>query len=224
MADRRMFSKTIIDSDAFLDMPLSTQALYFHLSMRADDEGFVGNPRKVMRMIGGSEDDLKILIMKRFILTFDSGIVVIKHWKIHNYIQNDRFKETTYLEEKATLMLDGKKAYTEKKDDVYSLDTQVSIGKVSIGKDRIVEDNTTTTTNNHSFIQSEEFALFTKVAKVFGQCRAKSNPEDFIAYNEARGWLGIGGESVLDNLERYVCRWESYEIAKRGNKECELGW
>jgi hypothetical protein len=162
--------------------------------------------------------------MKRFILTFDSGIVVIKHWKIHNYIQNDRFKETTYLEEKATLTLDGKKAYTEKKDDVYSLDTQVSIGKVSIGKDRIVEDNTTTTTNNHSFIQSEEFALFTKVAKVFGQCRAKSNPEDFIAYNEARGWLGIGGESVLDNLERYVCRWESYEIAKRGNKECELGW
>ena len=224
MADRRMFSKTIIDSDAFLDMPLSTQALYFHLSMRADDEGFVGNPRKVMRMIGASEDDLKILIMKRFILTFDSGIVVIKHWKIHNYIQNDRFKETTYLEEKASLMLDGKKAYTEKKDDVYSLDTQVSIGKDRIGKDRIVEDNTTTTTNNHSFIQSEEFALFTKVAKVFGACKAKSDPEDFIAYNEARGWLGIGGESVLDNLERYVCRWESYEIAKRGNKECELGW
>jgi hypothetical protein len=91
-------------------------------------------------------------------------------------------------------------------------------------KEKDIYINTTTTTNNHSFIQSEEFALFTKVAKAFGQCRAKSNPEDFIAYNEARGWLGIGGESVLDNLERYVCRWESYEIAKRGNKECELGW
>ena len=82
MAERRMFSKTIIDSDAFLDMPLSTQALYFHLSMRADDEGFVGNPRKILRMIGASEDDIKILIMKRFILAFDSGIVVIGKYTI----------------------------------------------------------------------------------------------------------------------------------------------
>lgn len=141
MAERRMFSKTIIDSDAFLDMPLSTQALYFHLSMRADDEGFVGNPKKILRMIGASEDDIKILIMKRFILTFDSGIVVIKHWKIHNYIQNDRFKETTYLEEKATLTLDGKRAYTECIQDVSKLETQDSIVKVSIGKDSIEENN-----------------------------------------------------------------------------------
>lgn len=137
MAERRMFAKTIIDSDAFLDMPLSTQALYFHLSMRADDEGFVGNPKKVLRMIGASDDDLKILIMKRYILTFDSGIVVIKHWKIHNYIQTDRFKETTYLEEKSTLMLDGKKAYTECIHDVSKLETQVRIGKDSIVKDNI---------------------------------------------------------------------------------------
>ena len=129
MAERRMFAKAIIDSDAFLDMPLSTQALYFHLSMRADDEGFVGNPKKIQRMIGASDDDCKLLVMKRFILTFESGIIVIKHWKIHNYIQTDRFKETTYLEEKATLMLDGKKAYTECIQDVYSSETQVSIGK-----------------------------------------------------------------------------------------------
>ena len=137
MAERRMFSKTIIDSDAFLDMPLSTQALYFHLSMRADDEGFVGNPRKILRMIGASEDDIRILIMKRFILAFDSGIVVIKHWKIHNYIQNDRFKETTYLEEKATLTLDGKKAYTECTQDVSKLEAQVSIVEDSIVEDSI---------------------------------------------------------------------------------------
>jgi hypothetical protein len=137
MAERRMFSKTIIDSDAFLDMPLSTQALYFHLSMRADDEGFVGNPRKILRMIGASEDDIRILIMKRFILAFDSGIVVIKHWKIHNYIQNDRYKETTYLEEKATLTLDGKRAYTECIQDVSKLEAQVSIGKESIVEDSI---------------------------------------------------------------------------------------
>lgn len=82
MAERRMFALKIIDSDAFLDMPASTQSLYFHLSMRADDDGFISNVKKIMRMIGASEDDLKILLSKRFLLLFDSGIVVIKHWKI----------------------------------------------------------------------------------------------------------------------------------------------
>ena len=96
MAERRMFSKTIIDSDSFLDMSLSTQALYFHLSMRADDEGFINNPKKIMRMIGASEDDLKVLIMKNFILTFESGVIVIKHWKIHNCIRKDRLVTTNY--------------------------------------------------------------------------------------------------------------------------------
>lgn len=116
MADRRMFSRTIIDSDAFLEMPLTAQALYFHLAMRADDAGFVGNPKRIRGMIGASEDDLKILILKRFILVFESGVVVIKHWWMHNYIQNDRYKGTTYLEEKNMLQLDEKKAYTEKLD------------------------------------------------------------------------------------------------------------
>lgn len=103
MADRRMFSKTIIDSDQFLDMPLSTQSLYFHLSMRADDEGFVNNPRKVQRMIGASDDDFKVLITKNFIIPFESGIVVIKHWRIHNYIRADRLVPTTCKAEKACL-------------------------------------------------------------------------------------------------------------------------
>lgn len=134
MAERRMFAKTIIDSDAFLDMPLSSQALYFHLAMRADDEGFVNNPRKIQKMIGASEDDLKILALKRYILTFESGIIVIKHWKIHNYIQNDRFKPTTYVEEKSQLMLDEKKSYTECIQDVSKVYPQVSI---ELGKDSI---------------------------------------------------------------------------------------
>ena len=84
MAERRMFAKTIIDSDLFLDMPMSTQLLYFHLSMRADDDGFINNPKKIQRMIGCSEDDLKMLIMKQFIIPFESGVVVIKQWRIHN--------------------------------------------------------------------------------------------------------------------------------------------
>ena len=96
MAGRRMFAKTIIDSDIFLDMPLSTQALYFHLSMRADDDGFINNSKKIQRMIGCGDDDLKLLIAKKFLIPFESGVVVIKHWRIHNYIQNDRYTETNY--------------------------------------------------------------------------------------------------------------------------------
>lgn len=149
MAERRMFAKTIIDSDAFLDMPLSTQALYFHLSMRADDDGFINNPRKIQRMIGASGDDLKLLLAKSFLIPFDSGIVVIKHWRIHNYIQKDRYKETVYLEEKKQLGIKENKAYTLDKNetdtqcihDGYSLETQVRLGKDSIDKDSIDKSN-----------------------------------------------------------------------------------
>ena len=151
MAERRMFAKTIIDSDMFLDMPLSTQALYFHLSMRADDDGFINNPRKIQRMIGASDDDLKVLVMKRFILPFNSGVVVIKHWKIHNYIRNDRYKETVYKEERALLELKANGAYTE----LYTtgipsgipngnqtgnqMETQVRLGEVRLGESRVGE-------------------------------------------------------------------------------------
>lgn len=134
-----MFAKTIIDSDSFIDMPLSTQALYFHLSMRADDDGFINNPKKIMRMIGASDDDFKVLCIKKFIIPFDSGIVVIKHWKIHNYIQKDRYKPTVYSEEKASLEVKENGSYTECIQDGYSLETQVSIGKVSQGEFRVVE-------------------------------------------------------------------------------------
>lgn len=131
MAERRMFAKTIIDSDAFMDMPLSAQALYFHLSMRADDDGFINNPKKIQRMIGASDDDFKLLIMKRFVITFESGVVVIKHWKIHNYIRNDRYKPTIYREEKSLLEEKENKVYTEKKEfgipNGYQRDTQVRL-------------------------------------------------------------------------------------------------
>lgn len=113
MAQRRMFSLQIVDTDAFMDMPLSTQALYFHLGMRADDDGFVSNARRVQKLVGASDDDLKILLMKRFIMAFESGVIVIKHWKISNYIQKDRYRPTLYKEEKATLYLKSDGAYTD---------------------------------------------------------------------------------------------------------------
>lgn len=111
MAERRMFAKAIIDSDMFLDMPLSTQALYFHLAMRADDDGFINNPKKIKRMIGASDDDLKMLIAKQFLIPFNNGVVVIKHWRIHNYIRKDTYKGTMYVDEKERLTTKSNEEY-----------------------------------------------------------------------------------------------------------------
>ena len=149
-----MFAKTIIDSDAFLDMPLSSQALYFHLSMRADDDGFVNNPKKIQRVIGAADDDLKLLAAKRFVIPFETGVCVIKHWRIHNFIRSDRYKETVYQEEKSQLITKDNKAYTLRQDDeipalpdagmsvgipsVSNRDTQVRLGK---DRDRLGEDS-----------------------------------------------------------------------------------
>jgi hypothetical protein len=116
--------------------------------MRADDDGFINNPKKIMRMIGASDDDFKVLCLKKFIIPFDSGIVVIKHWKIHNYIQKDRYKATVYSEEKAKLGVKENGSYTECIQDVYSLDTQVRVGKDSIGEYRSVEGSANVSEEN----------------------------------------------------------------------------
>lgn len=130
MAQRRMFSPAIVSSDAFLDMPASSQALYFQLGMRADDDGFV-NPRGAMRLVNASEDDLKILIAKRFVLPFENGVIVIKHWKVNNLIKNDRYKPTIYEELKSTLYEKSNGAYTEKFQNGSTKEPQVRLGKVN---------------------------------------------------------------------------------------------
>ena len=150
MAERRMFAKTIVDSDMFIDMPMSARLLYYDLAMRADDDGFVNSPKKIMRFVGASMDDMNVLIAKQFIIPFESGVVVIKHWKIHNYIQKDRYKATSYQAEKESLTLKNGTYYTDDLpdvsnldteciQDVYSLDTQVRLGKdrLELGKDRV---------------------------------------------------------------------------------------
>ena len=168
MAQRRMFSLQIVDTDAFMDMPLSAQALYFHLGMRADDDGFVSNARRIQKLVGAADDDLRLLMAKRFILAFSSGVVVLKHWRISNYIQKDRYKPTLYQEEKDTLYLKPGGAYTDHPGDgakpcirsvskldtesehpamptgfgnVSSLDTQDSIGEDKPGEVNLVENN-----------------------------------------------------------------------------------
>lgn len=143
MAERRMFAKTIIDSDAFIDMPLSAQALYFHLSMRADDDGFVNSPKRIQRMIGAADDDMKLLVAKSFLIPFENGIVVIKHWKVHNYIRSDRYTPTVYQEEKNLLTVEKSRVYTvgipSGIPNGYQMDTQYRLGKDRLGKDRLVE-------------------------------------------------------------------------------------
>lgn len=154
MAERRMFAKTIIDSDAFIDMPVTARLLYYDLAMRADDDGFVNSPKKIMRIIGASQDDINILIMRKFIIPFDNGVVVIKHWRIHNYIRKDTYNTTSYTEEMAMLELDKNKAYRVKNatnlptfdTSVDESSTQVRLDKDSIGKNSI--DNILSTSDN----------------------------------------------------------------------------
>lgn len=131
-----MFSKRITESDAFLDMPLTTQCLYFHLNMNGDDDGFVNNPKRIMRLIGASEDDLKILISKAFVLVFDSGVIVIKHWRINNTLQNDRYKPTSYKDEYEMLGIKDNESYTWKQN-VSILEAQHNITKHNITKHSI---------------------------------------------------------------------------------------
>ena len=137
MAKRRMFSLEIVDTDAFLEMPPTTQNLYFHLGMRADDDGFVANPNKIIKNVGSTPDDLKILLGKRFIIGFESGIIVVKHWKINNYIPNDRYHPSLYFDEKKLITTKENGVYTECIQTVYELDTEVRLGKVRLGKDTI---------------------------------------------------------------------------------------
>lgn len=135
MANKRMFTMKIVDSDAFLDMPLSAQCLYFHLNMRADDDGFVGNPKRVMKIVNASEDDLKLLVIKKFVLTFDDGVIVIKHWRMHNTLSQNRYHETQYLDEKSLLKIKENGSYSFEKGTI--IDDSRLVG----AKDRYDKEN-----------------------------------------------------------------------------------
>ena len=205
-----MFAKTIIDSDAFLDMPLSSQSLYFHLSMRADDDGFINNPKKIQRMVGASDDDLKLLVAKRFIIPFESGIVVIKHWKIHNYIRNDRYKETVYQEEKAMLNVKDNNAYTLLPPGiplVYQADDEMET-QVRLGKDRIVEDNLDMGADAQTPKKSTKFIPPT-LEEVTAYCKERKNRVDasrFVDFYTAKGWMV--GKNKMKDWKSAVRTWE----------------
>lgn len=216
-----MFAKTIVDSDAFLDMPLSAQALYFHLSMRADDDGFVNNPKKVQRMIGASDDDCKLLIMKRFILAFESGVIVIKHWRIHNYIQKDRYKETLYKEEKSKLAIDEKNAYTEAEkvaciQDGYNMYTQDSI---ELGKDskEINKDN----------VEKEPDSAYRKAIIDHLNAKAGTNyrasTESTARHIKARLNDGFTIDDFFTVIDKKVAEWKGTDMEKYLRPETIFG-
>lgn len=144
MAQRRMFSRRITDTDHFLDMPLSAQCLYFHLNMEADDDGFIGNAKTIRRKVGASEDDLKLLIAKQFILPFEtSSVVVVRDWRIHNYIQKDRYNRTLYQEERQTLGLDKNGIYHKLNSNVPGMYTSCiqngDTGKVRLERGKSID-------------------------------------------------------------------------------------
>ena len=194
MADRRMFAKTIIDSDAFLDMPMSARCLYFTFGMLADDDGFVGNPKAIMRQCGATSDDLKILLAKRYVLGFESGVIVIKHWRMNNYLQNDRHKATTYVEELSTLTTDKKGSYTEiDKPCIQNVYTgKDSIDKVSKG-------------NNIPTLED-----------IIEYCKSRKNNVDakrFYDYYTTNDWKDSKGKKVK-NWKLKVITWESHNDNK----------
>ena len=213
MAERRMFTDKITESDVFLDMPLSTQALYFHFCMNADDDGFVKNPKRIQRMLGASDDDCKLLIIKRFVLPFESGVIVIKHWRMHNLLRKDRYKPTEYIEEKSMLKIKENGAYTFDEEQGIPLmattwqpsDNQMapqdSIGKDSIDKDIEKENN-----------KKKKFEKPT-VAEVDAYCKERNNgvdPQRFIDHYTSNGWLV--GKNKMKDWKAAVRTWE-----QRGN-------
>ena len=221
MAERRMMAKSVIETDHFMDMPMSSQCLYFHLLLRADDDGFITSPRRIMREVGCHEDDMKLLVAKNYIIPFDSGVIVIKHWKIHNFIRSDRYTPT-HCDERAQVELTKKKIYELKTPDVDALttstgttgmtcgipvgiptgtphgnqavtgrDTQVRLGKVRLGK---VNNTTTTTTRACEGEDSDTDQALSRVVKLYAD---NINPS----------YGPIESEKLLMLYDRYHGKW-----------------
>lgn len=200
-----MFAKTIIDSDSFLDMPLSAQALYMHLSMRADDDGFVNSPKRIQRMIGASEDDLKLLLAKSFILAFDTGVIVIKHWRINNWIRADRKISTTYTDELEMLRIKDNGAYSL--EPLENSEVQPSANQVPTicqpndnqmsSQYRLDKDS-----KDKNSIEKEKAARFTppslsELSEYISEKGYQIDPQAFIDFYESKGWM-IGKNKMKD--------------------------
>lgn len=203
MAERRMFAKSIVTSDAFLDMPMSARCLYFTLGMFADDDGFVNSPKSIMRQVGATQDDMQILIAKKFVLLFNSGVIAIKHWRINNYLRADRYRETNYIDEKSELQVDSNGAYTMDTTGipggipmVYKRETQDRIGKDSIGKNNTSSSPAANVDSSPSL--SDEFEELWKLYP-----RKAGKKKAFESYKRSRK-NGATFDQVKDGIQGYV--------------------
>lgn len=207
MADRRCFTKKITESDAFLEMPLSTQCLYFHLNMSADDDGFVNSPKKIQRMIGASDDDLKVLIAKAFILVFESGVIVIKHWRMNNTLRNDRYHPTDYQEEYRMLGLKENKSYTWQPNG-NQLEPQHNITKHNITK------------NNRK--EYKEKKIPPSIEEIEQYCSERNNginANAFYDFYESKDWYV--GKNKMKDWKACIRTWEQREPK---NKKIVPSW
>ncbi|MEE6725542.1 conserved phage C-terminal domain-containing protein [Pediococcus acidilactici] len=219
MAQRRMFSKKITDTDTFLDMPLSSQALYFHLNMHADDDGFVSNAKTIKRMIGSSDDDLKLLLAKQFIFAFESGVVVIKDWKIHNYIRKDTYNKTIYSDEKEQLEQDINGSYTLRPRAVDGSSTQVRLGKVRLGKD----SNIYSSSNDEPHIDSKKFKEIISYLNKKAGTKYRASGSKTQRLIKARFNDGFNDEDFKKVIDIKVAEWGGTDMAKYLRPETLFG-
>ena len=200
MAERRMMAKSIIKSDQFLEMPMSSQLLYFHLLLDADDDGFINAPKSIMRVIGAKDDDMRVLQAKGYTIPFDSGVIVIKHWRIHNSLRKDRYNPNPQLEnERKQLIINDRKEYElatawQPTGNQLATNGYHSIGKDSIGKDSVYSgcDKSQPTRTHFTPPTLEEVKAY---------CIERNNNIDaeyFIDFQEARGWVLSNGKKMKD--------------------------
>lgn len=222
MAERRMFAKTIVLSDAFLDMPLSARCLYFTLGMFADDEGFVNSPKGIMRQCGASQDDMNILLSKKFLLVFESGVIVIKHWRINNYLRNDRCQSTKYVEEKEMLAIDENGAYTL---------GIPSIDKNSIEKDSSDKDKTLSLSDsvkeivdylNQSIKGNYKYTTDKTQRCIKARINEGFSADDFktVIDKKVEEWQGTDMEKYLRPETLFGTKFESYLNQKQTSRFC----
>lgn len=215
MARRRMFNLDIIDTDLFIEMPQSSRLLYYELCMRADDDGFVSSPKKIQRVVGCSDDDFKVLITKKFIIPFETGIVVIRHWKIHNYIQNDRYKETLYSEEKRLL--------SQEENGAYKLMDTSCIQNGNTGKDSIELVKNSIDNNIYSPAKAEQCKEIIDYLNLKANTNYKyttSKTQTLIKARCNEGFIIDDFKRVIDNK---VSEWKNTDMEKYLRPETLFG-
>lgn len=239
MGQKRMFSLAVVDTDRFLEMPVSAQALYFHLGMHGDDDGFVASPRKIARSVGCNLDDLRLLAQKNFIIPFESGVIVIVDWSINNTLRNDRYNPTTHQMEKALLTTTTTGAYTRIADNgiptgsnpdtngipaVSSLEPQHNITEHNIAEQNGTKYFMGDSVKSPKAGKPPKTTRFTPptVDQVKAYCQERGNsinPQHFVDFYETRGWMA--GKNKMKDWKAAIRTWERNNIAQPERKEAD---